>query len=177
MRIRPILSILAVLALAAVTSCKRSDDYVPQPYVCDCGNLKWRGSTFELLDANHILLDSTEAFSRRYYITADIQAEGEELTHTLSMNLDSEDVGFGLLNLDDEDAEFSARVYERNDNDIFQPYREYQAIEGVVQVVPAIFGGSEPVQFSLVLREVDEDGSLFGPEINFTGRFKVLVVL
>jgi len=177
MRFRYVFIALAALVVMTTSSCNKTDDYVPVPYACECGSLNWQGTNFDLLDANYILLDSTEVLSRRYYITADVKEEGEELTHTLSMNLDSEDIGFGLLYLDDEEAEFSAQLYERNDNDLFQVYREYQAIEGIVQVVPAILGGNEPVQFNLVVREISSGGSLVGPEIIFTGSFKVKVGL
>jgi len=169
----PILFVAVTSVL--ISSCKKSDDYLPVPYACNCGSMNWRSSVFQLLDANYILADSTVQLSRRYYITADVQKEGEELTHTISMDLEVPDVGDGIFYIDGTTIEFSATIQERNDNLMIRPYRLYRPTEGVIQVSPAFLGGSEPVSFNLVLKEVDDSGNLVGFEFPFSGSFKVRV--
>jgi hypothetical protein len=164
---------ICVLALVGLNSCKKSTEYIPVPYACGCGGVKWRGSSFDLLDANYILADSTVALSRKYYVTADVREEGEELTHSVSMLLEIPNVEDGVFYVDDSNSDFTADVDERDDNQMILSRRRYKAIEGIIQVNPAIFGGIEKVVFTLVLKELDEDGNLVGSELNFSGSFRL----
>jgi hypothetical protein len=170
--------LMIVLVIGTFTACHKTEEYIPVPYDCKCGKFTWRGTSFDLLDANYILADSTVMLSRKYYITADVQGEDEDLTHTVSMTIDIANVGSGLFYIDadeEEEDDFAATVYERNDNAIVRPFRTYRPIQGLVQVSPAFLGGPENVQFNLILKEVDDNGNMVGFEFSFTGTFKVNV--
>lgn len=166
---------LTVVLAGLLSSCKKTEEYVPVPYECKCGSMNWRGKSFDLLDANYILADSTVMLSRQYYITADVKGTDDILTHTVSMTLKIDDVGTGLFYMDSDGADFLAVVYERDDNAVIRPRRTYRPVQGIVQVSPAFIGGTEPVQFNLILREVDDSGNFVGFEFSFTGSFKVKV--
>jgi hypothetical protein len=166
---------LAILSIILTfSSCKKSPEYVPEPYACDCGDYTWQGSSYNLLSANYIIPDSLNSLSRRYYITADIRAEGEVDARNVNLIIESPDVIYSILDLDDENFEFSAFAQEVNQNDELLPVREYAAITGRIRVTPAIFGGIEPVEYSLTMREVVNE-ELVGAPFTFTGKFQVNV--
>lgn len=166
------------LLVLIFSACQKTPDYVPVPYACNCGAVNWLTGNIALLDANYILTDSTEEESRRYYITGNALLEGEMGTHGLNTIIEIPDIdGGGNFYIDEEDGEFefAALIEEFNTNDPLDSLREYVPIEGVVQVIAApISGGTETVNFQMVLREL-EDGELVGADINYSGSFSVYI--
>lgn len=166
-------SLLAV-ATFAFTSCQKNEEYIPEPYQCQCGDYSWNGASYQLLDANYIQTDEFEDLSRRYYITADIKSPTEILPHSVNLIIEIDNVEEGIFDLDEDTFEFSALAQEINQNDDLLPIREYLPVSGRVRVTPAFFGGTETVQFNLLLREFI-DGDLVGAQLGFTGSFTVNV--
>ena len=175
---KPEITFLAILLITALASCRKTPDYVPVPYACGCGGVTWQCLGLALLDAIYLLTDSTEADSRRYYITADVNIEGEFGTHGLNTIIEIPDIdGGGTFYIDEEDNEFefAALIEEFNVNDPLDSLREFIPIEGLVQVIPApITGGTETVSFQMVLNEI-EDGVPVGNDINYSGSFTVYI--
>lgn len=167
----------ACVALA-LWSCKKTPDYVPAPYLCQCGSLTWQGEQYELLGTTYILTDSTNSESRRYYITADVSLEGEQATHGLSAWIEIPDIdGGGEFNIDAQSGvnQFSAWVDEFNPNDPTDTLRQYVPVNAVVQVGAApASGGIETVNFLLTLNQL-EDGEPVPGDINCSGNFTVTV--
>lgn len=155
-------------------SCEKNEEYVAVPYACDCGEYSWRGSSYQLLDANYVLAHPDSSLSRRYYITADVKAESDFQPHSVNLIIEIENVEESVFDITETVNEFAALAQEINQNDFLIPLREYEAVGGRVQVIPAFFGGTETVRFSIVLRESIE-GDLVGPEFSFTGEFNVEV--
>jgi hypothetical protein len=168
--------IFAVLVLAA---CKKTPDYVAVPYDCACGALKWQGMDYALLDANVIQSDSDLFESRRYYITANVELEGEVGTHGLNTWIEIPDLdGGGTFQINQQNNldELTAWVDEFNLNDPIDTLRQYVAVEAVVQVQEApITGGTENVNFFLTLNEVI-DGVTIPGDVTYSGSFTVNVV-
>lgn len=166
------------IAATLILSCRKTDDYVAQPYKCNCGTLTWQGVQYDLLGVNYILSDSTEAESRRYYLTSDVALEGESQAHGLSAWIEIPDLdGGGQFNIDPIDGlnEFSAWVDEFNLNDPIDTLRQYMPVNAVVQVTEApITGGTETVTFLLTLNEV-VNGSPIPGDINCSGTFTVYI--
>lgn len=165
---------LFALTLLALTSCQKNEEYIPEPYQCQCGDYSWNGASYQLLDANYIQTDEFNDLSRRYYITADIKGENEERPHSVNLIIEIENVEEGIFDLDEDTFEFSAVAQEVNQNDELLPVREYVPVSGRVRVTPAFFGGTETVQFNLLMRELVND-DLVGVQFGFTGNFTVNV--
>src|ERR1700741_421712 len=88
--------ILSILVASMVLwGCKKTSDYAPVPYACNCGAVSWQGSALNLLDANYVLPDEMEEESRRYYITTDAQLLGEFYTHGLNTIIEIPDIDGG----------------------------------------------------------------------------------
>jgi hypothetical protein len=173
-----------LLALAISTifaSCKKSEDYVPLPYICECGSVKWQGKTLQLLDVNYILVDSLVSTSRRYYVTANVKDETEAGVHTLSAWIEVPDVSQGPnfeVDLEPDQGqpvtEFSAWIDELNVNDPIDSLRSYIPVNGVLQIGPApASGGLERVNFVFTMNEVDEDGDLIDIPVLLNGSFNI----
>ncbi|MFM9984991.1 MAG: hypothetical protein ACKVOK_07125 [Flavobacteriales bacterium] len=171
-------TLLAIVITAVIASCRKTPDYVAVPYACNCGSVAWQGLGLSLLDANYILSDSTVEDSRRYYITADVNVEGEFGTHGLNTIIEIPDIdGGGTFYIDSEDNEFefAALIEEFNVNDPLDSLRQFVPIEGLVQVISApITGGTERISFQMVLNEI-EDGEPVGNDINYSGSFTVYI--
>jgi hypothetical protein len=160
------------LGSIAIVSCKKTPEYVAQPYKCECGNLTWQGEEYPLLGTTYILTDSTNAKSRRYHITADVLPEDEVGPHGLSLWIELDDIGNGGSFTFDGGA-FSAQVDEYNPNDPTDTLRIYEPISGSVQVGAApITGGSESVSFQLTLNQRIDD-QLFPGNSSCSGNFVV----
>lgn len=157
------------------SSCQKNEDYVPEPYACDCGGYAWNGGSYQLLSANYIQLLEDNDLSRRYYITANIASPTDAQPHNVNLEILIEDVTESIFDLDEDVVEFAAIAQEVNFNDELLPLREYVPISGRVRVYPAFFGGPERVEFNMVLRE-SVDGDIVGPQFGFTGDFTVNVV-
>ena len=85
----------AVLLLAA---CSTSEEYLPPAYKCNCGTLVLDGDSLEVLGAEFVYLPVEDSlFSRRYFVTADAQADGEFQEHGVSLTLDVPNVEQGAI--------------------------------------------------------------------------------
>ncbi|MEN9639489.1 MAG: hypothetical protein RLZZ262_1357 [Bacteroidota bacterium] len=163
--------------------CKKSVDYVPEPYMCNCGTAKWQGKTVQLLDVNYILVDSTVSTSRRYYLTANVKDETEIGVHTLSAWIEVPDVSLGPnfeVDLEPDSGEpqteFKAWIDELNVNDPIDSLRSFVPVNGVLQIgaAPAT-GGTERVNFIFTMNEVDDDGDLIDIPVLMSGSFAVSI--
>jgi hypothetical protein len=168
----------ALTLLFVFAGCKKTPDYVPVPYACGCGALNWQGASLSILDANYILTDSTEFESRRYYITADVPVSGEYEAHGLNTIVEIDDIdGGGNFYVQESSGleEYRCVIQEFNANDPTTVLRELVPVEGTLNVVAApITGGNETVSFQMVLRELD-NGTLVGPDVNYSGNFVVYI--
>jgi len=178
MTIKSTIKVLALSLLTAATfsSCEKTPDYVQPVYLCGCGDMTWKGTNAQLNDANYILSDETEDLSRRYYVTANMIAEGEEEPHSVNLWIEIPNVEEGVFHVDDDTFEFTALAHEVNQNDPILPVREFLPIEGVITVSPAFLGGTETVGFNFIMRE-SYDGDLVGVQFGFSGSFTVNVEL
>lgn len=161
-----------------IASCKKSPDYVPNPYKCNCGSVTWQDIAYELLGVNYILADSLEPESRRYYFTGNVAIEGETQTHTLSAWIEIPDLDGGgqfRINPQTGDEEFTAWVDEFNLNDPIDELRQFVPVNAVVQVTQApLSGGTETVAFQMTLNEVI-DGTVIPGDVNLAGDFSVYI--
>jgi hypothetical protein len=167
-----------LIGAAILVSCKKTPDYVAVPYDCACGSLSWQGEEYPLLGTTYILTDSTNAKSRRYYITADVTLEGEQEAHGLSAWIEIPDIGSGgnfSIDAQSGENEFQAWVDEFNPNDPTDTLRQYVPVNAVVQVgaAPAA-GGTESVSFQLTLNQL-EDGAPVPGDLNCSGNFSVII--
>lgn len=165
-------------AVAAVTSCKKTPDYVADPYKCKCGNLTWQDASYDLLGTSYILSDSLQLDSRRYYFTANVAIEGETQTHGLSVWIQIDSLlGGGLFRINPqlELNELIAHVDEFNLNDPIDTLRRYVPVNAAVSVAQApASGGIETVNFQLTLNQVINGIPVSG-NVNCSGSFNVYV--
>lgn len=165
-------------AALSLLACKKTPDYVPSPYTCQCGSLTWQGEEYDLLGTSYILSDSTNSASRRYYITSDVSLEGESSTHGLSAWIEIPDIdGGGEFTIDAQSGvnEFQAWVDEFNPNDPTDTLRQYVPVNAVVQVAAApAAGGTETVSFLFTLNQLEEGEPVPG-DINLAATFTVNV--
>jgi hypothetical protein len=173
---RNLLVICTLFLVTVVASCRKTPDYVAAPYDCACGSLSWQGEEYPLLGTTYILTDSTNAKSRRYYITADVSLEGEVSTHGLSAWIEVPDIGNGgnfSIDAQTGENEFMAWVDEFNPNDPTDTLRQYVPVNAVVQIGAApLAGGVETVNFQLTLNQLEEGEPVPG-DINCSGSFTV----
>jgi len=168
-------SIALVLSISSVLlSCKKTEEYIPEPYKCDCGQMTWQGSTYDLLDANYVRLIEEEELSRRYYITAEVKSSTESKPHSVNFYIEIPDVTSSIFDLTEDDIEFAAKAEQVNQNDPLLPLRTFEAQSGRVVVSPAFLGGTENVQFSVILQETFNGCNVGGP-VSISGNFKVEV--
>lgn len=163
------------LVVVVLFSCKKDSTYTPVPYACACGSINWFNTSYEVLAANTILMDSTETTSRRYLISADVTPEGSVTQESVNIQIDVPDVLLTPLELNEEDDEFfgdAQRVSLVNNTDL--TYR-YRILSGTISVNPALNGGTENVSFSLLLDPLF--GSSEDPPVPVSGSFTVNVQL
>ena len=158
-----------VLGLAFV-GCQKSEDFVNPEFMCECGSLNWNGQEYPLLMAEYVLEGEDLFLSRRYFLTTDIRLEGESKPHNLSFQLGIDSVDQAVLYIP-ADTVFNL-VEEVDQNDELFPYRTYTGTNGIVNVNPAILGGTESVSFQIILRET-VNGDTVGFDIPFSGNFTV----
>jgi hypothetical protein len=165
-----------IVSLLFAVSCKKTPDYVAVPFDCACGSVVWQGVDYPLLGTSYILTDSTNSASRRYYLTADVSLDGEEVTHGLSAWIQIPDIGSGgsfTIDAQSGENEFQAWVDEFNPNDPTDTLRQYVPVNAVVQVgAAAPAGGVETVSFLLTLNQL-QDGEPVPGDINCSGSFTV----
>jgi hypothetical protein len=174
-------TLLLFITLLGFYGCKKSSDYVPIPYACTCGSLNWQGKPVVLMDVNYILVDSTLATSRRYYMTANVKDLTEPGIHTLSAWIEVPDVSLGPnfeVDLEPDSGEpveeFNAWIDELNVNDPIDSLRSFVPVNGVLQIGPApVSGGTERVNFIFTLNEVDQDGDLIDIPVQLSGSFEL----
>ena len=159
----------AITAFAFV-GCKKSEDFVNPIYDCDCGTVKWNGEDYPLLMAEYVHANPEDIFSRRYYITADLRGEGDTEPHNLSVQIGIDSLGGSVFYIPENEV---FNLFEEvNNGDELLPYRTYACTNGVVNVTPAILGGTESVSFQMILKET-VDGQFVGFDIPVSGSFKV----
>jgi hypothetical protein len=168
------LFVLAAVMLMVAQGCQKNEEYTPEPYSCDCGSVRWGNVSYPLLDANYILVDTNEFFTRRYYITANTSAENSAVKESVSLIFEFPSVTFPIFNYLPEDPEFACKVFVRNDADSFFELREFVPVAGEVLIDPALAGGSEKVVFDLSVREII-DGDTIGLPQTVKGNFTVFV--
>ncbi len=173
MKLRLVLSLI-VFASLFFSGCKKTPEYVAEPYACKCGTFNWRGSSYDLLDANYILTDDFVEMSRRYYITGDVKEDGQAEPHSVNFIIEIPDVTTAIFDLGENDLEFEAEAQQVNQNDDLIPVKYFRAVSGRVTVAPAFFGGTEQVRFSVFLQEIF-NGSEVGSPFPFSGDFTVEV--
>lgn len=161
----------AVILLAA---CSTSEDYLPPAYTCDCGTLVLDGDSLEVLGAEFVYLPSEDSlFSRRYFVTADAQADGEIQEHGVSLTLDVPNVQQGAIFY--PDSGIFTQVDETNFNVNFDTTQTYRITNGVASVIAApLSGGEETVTLDFLIRR-ELDGELVGFERTLKGNFTVQV--
>lgn len=168
--------LFALMAVASLSfsSCKKTNDYVPEPYTCDCGQVTWRGSTYDLLDANYVRLIEDEEMSRRYYITAEVKSTEEAKPHSVNFYIEIPDVTTAIFDVTENETGFAATAEQINQNDPLLPLRTFDSRSGRVMVSPAFFGGTETVQFNVILQETF-NGASVGAPLAISGSFSVEV--
>ena len=161
----------AVILLAA---CSTSEDYLPPAYTCDCGTLVLDGDSLEVLGAEFVYLPGEDSlFSRRYFVTADAQADGENQEHGVSLTLDVPNVQQGAIFYPDSGV--FTQVDETNFNVNFDTTQTYRITNGVASVIGApLSGGEETVTLDFLIRR-ELDGELVGFERTLKGNFTVQV--
>ncbi len=161
----------AVVLLAA---CSTSEDYLPPAYACDCGTLVLDGDSLEVLGAEFVYLPGGDSlFSRRYFVTADAQADGETQEHGVSLTLDVPNVQEGAIFYPDSGV--FTQVDETNFNVNFDTTQTYRITNGVASVIAApLSGGEETVTLDFLIRR-ELDGELVGFERILKGNFTVQV--
>lgn len=161
----------AVVLLAA---CSTSEDYLPPAYTCDCGTLVLDGDSLEVLGAEFVHLPGEDSlFSRRYFVTADAQADGEIQEHGVSLTLDVPNVQQGAIFYPDSGV--FTQVDETNFNVNFDTTQTYRITNGVASVIAApLSGGEETVTLDFLIRR-ELDGELVGFERTLKGNFTVQV--
>ena len=170
---RPSLLLLSV-AVLLLAACSTSEDYLPPAHKCNCGMLVLDGDSLEVLGAEFVYLPGEDSlFSRRYFVTADAQAEGEPKEHGVSLTLDVPNVQQGAIFYPDSGV--FTQVDETNFNVNFDTTQTFRITNGVAGVVPApLTGGEETVTLDFLIRR-ELDGELVGFERTLKGSFTVVV--
>jgi hypothetical protein len=167
--------ILVVFTLVIVfVGCKKSEEFVNPVFMCECGSVNWNGTEYPLLMAEYINYIDTNLLSRRYYVTADVMVEGEIEAHNFNMTIELDTVSQSIFLLPGDDAIVLAE--DVNFNDPIQTVRTFQADGGVIEIAPAILGGSESVSFNLSMQQTF-DGIPFGVPIPVSGSMVVQITL
>jgi hypothetical protein len=164
---------ILALCVFAIGGCKKSPEYVPEPYRCDCGTLNWFGSPYDMYNTSFILTDSTQIASRRYYVTAKISAANEALVQEVNLILEADDITLGILAKDSINSEFSGIAQSVGVNNSFAISYPYRVTEGTLSVSPALLGGTETVNFNVKLDPLF--GNASDPLVPASGSFTVQV--
>ena len=168
----PILFFSVMVVLLA--ACSTSEDYLPPAHQCNCGTLILDGDSLDVLGAEFVYLPGEDSlYSRRYFVTADAQAEGEIQEHGVSLTLDVPNVQQGAIFYPDSGV--FTQVDETNFNVNFDTTQTYRITNGVASVMPApLSGGEETVTLDFLIRR-ELDGELVGFERTLKGNFTVQV--
>lgn len=162
--------LLLAATIAAVSGCKKQDEFINPVYNCECGSIKWQGVDYPFQMAEYVLGDPDDILSRKYYLTADVRTEFETEPHQLNIQLGVDTVNHTPFFIPDPDV--LNWFEEINQNDALLPYRTYTSTVGLVNITPAILGGNERVSFEMIIREV-VNGDTVGFEISTKGSFNV----
>lgn len=167
---------VSVFFVLLFSGCKKTPDYVSVPYTCACGGLTWQGVGYELLDANVVRHDPEEPYSRRYYITAKVQLEGEAEPHGLGVWIEIpsvEDGDYYYINQQQGLTEYVARIHEFNLNDPIDTLRTFIPLEGTVLINESPLNeGTETGSFQMILKELQNNVPVGFPK-EFSGSFRV----
>ena len=164
--------ILPAIAAVLLTACSASEDYMPPVYSCDCGTLVLDGDSLQVLGAEFVYLQQEDSlFSRRYFVTADAQAEGESEEHGVSLILDVPNVQQGAV-FYPADGVFT-QIDETNFNVAFDTTQTFRITNGVASIMAApLTGGEETVTLDFLIRR-EQNGELVGFERTLKGNFKL----
>lgn len=122
-------------------------------------------------NADYVLANDTLPLSRKYYLTADVTAEGEVGTHSLNIYFDLDSVDQQQFFIPEDTVTVHI---EEIDEGAAIPLKTFQSVNGVVNVNGALFGGTERVSMDLILQQTTL-GVPVGFEISFKGNFSVVV--
>lgn len=164
--------ILPAIAAVLLTACSASEDYMPPVYSCDCDTLVLDGDSLQVLGAEFVYLQQEDSlFSRRYFVTADAQAEGESEEHGVSLILDVPNVQQGAV-FYPADGVFT-QIDETNFNVAFDTTQTFRITNGVASIMAApLTGGEETVTLDFLIRR-EQNGELVGFERTLKGNFKL----
>lgn len=162
---------LALVALA-VAGCKKTDPFVNPVYQCNCGTITWDGTTYPLLMSEYVELSDDEPWSRRYYFTADIRTADEVEAHNLNIQIEVDSLITGSLFIPENNVK--TLFEEVNENDELLPYRQYTAMQGVVNISPVFLAGDEEGDYQMIVKEV-VNGAPVGFDISVAGDFVVTI--
>jgi hypothetical protein len=168
MKLFRILLVFSVV-LSFLASCKKSSEYVPEPYKCKCGSINWNGKSYDLLSSSYILSDSTQSSSRKYFVSAKISDKATERKN-LNLEIVVPDITASPLQLNDLSSDFNGIGQEVEVFDAFDVTLRYRISSGTISVNPALFGGTESVNFSFTL---EPQFSTSTPVFTVSGNFQV----
>jgi len=163
-----------VLVALTIWACKKTPDYVAEPYACNCGDVSWSGGSYKLLASHQASADSTRLDYRRYHFSADVRVDGEEKTHSLSGWIEVDDIGSGGQFVTNEtNQQFQSQLFEYNLNGVADTTRIFMPVSGSVSISKAsVPGATESVNFQLILNEV-LDSTLSTSSVSCSGNFTV----
>lgn len=179
--------------LLVVTSCTKTEEYVPQPYECECGRITWDGLEHQVAGtAGIVWLDDSlgmpDMNSRKYEATTNIQDEDEDKVHhintifefteisnifyTISTTVDTFVVDTTIIDTIPPPIAPMVFITEVNLNEDLYEERTYMALDGTLEV--QVSEETETVNFNLNIRETT-GGTPSGPILPYSGTFIVEV--
>lgn len=164
-----------IVLFLSVLSCKKTPEYVQEPYLCNCGNLSWAGASYPMLGVHQASADTLRPDYRRYHFSSDVRIEGEEKTHSISGWFVVENIAGGGQFITDLGAQqFSCEIDEYNLNGVPDTLKRFIPISGSLNISKAQAPGlSEGVTFQLTLGQI-VDSTLSTGSISCSGDFSLI---
>ena len=105
-----------------------------------------------------------------------MKVEGETKPHSINVMIEVNDALESVFYVGDDEkgVVLDILIHEINENDPILPLRTFLATDGVVQIIPAILGGTETASFNLIVKEL-YNGSLVGFEKALIGNLSVFI--
>jgi len=153
-----------IVVLTVLAACKKTH---PEPedlsYMCECGELTWKGTTYPLVSAEFTSENDT-TLDRAYYLSAPIGMDEDPYAHHLNVSFSLDDVLIQNFFPSGDSNLVVVDVEEVNRVNNLPEVRKYETALGVVTVSPGLTPGSnETLSFNLQM--VAEDDSLPEPQI------------
>lgn len=178
LRFRPIAFAASALLAAGVvlTGCYKAPEFVNPVYNCGCGSLQFEGANYPLKMSEAVIWDTLQPKSRRYHLVADLRTPEEIERHTdghdLTVMLEFDSINRPAFYLPADGIVH--RIEKIDHRSGFTATRRFVCVNGVVAPSPALLGGTETVNFEMLLREVVGDDTV-GFEIPFSGSFSTTI--